>query len=298
MKNEIGSVAKGKDHRLLTALKWVVMWIAIAMVVCGGVYYVLGPSFALEFLGGYLIELSLSMDNLFVFMSIFTAFGIAEHAQHRVLHWGIIGAIVLRLVFILLGVAVVERFEWVLYIFGVLLLINGFKMFKGEDEEKDVTQSPIMRVIRKVIPMTENFVGEKFFVREHSVKHNKTVLHATPLLGVLLLIEFSDIIFAIDSVPAVFSVSTHTFIVYSSNILAILGLRQLYFVLEYMAEQFQYVRFGVAIILLFTGLKLLVVLFGIHISTVLSIAVIFSVLVLSIVLSIAVTNQQQRKKTN
>ena len=298
MKNEIGSVAKGKDHRLLTALKWVVMWIAIAMVVCGGVYYVLGPSFALEFLGGYLIELSLSMDNLFVFMSIFTAFGIAEHAQHRVLHWGIIGAIVLRLVFILLGVAVVERFEWVLYIFGVLLLINGFKMFKGEDEEKDVTQSPIMRAIRKVIPMTENFVGEKFFVREHSLKHNKTVLHATPLLGVLLLIEFSDIIFAIDSVPAVFSVSTHTFIVYSSNILAILGLRQLYFVLEYMAEQFQYVRFGVAIILLFTGLKLLVVLFGIHISTVLSIAVIFSVLVLSIVLSIAVTNQQQRKKTN
>ena len=298
VKNEIGSVAKGKDHRLLTALKWVVMWIAIAMVVCGGVYYVLGPSFALEFLGGYLIELSLSMDNLFVFMSIFTAFGIAEHAQHRVLHWGIIGAIVLRLVFILLGVAVVERFEWVLYIFGVLLLINGFKMFKGEDEEKDVTQSPIMRAIRKVIPMTENFVGEKFFVREHSLKHNKTVLHATPLLGVLLLIEFSDIIFAIDSVPAVFSVSTHTFIVYSSNILAILGLRQLYFVLEYMAEQFQYVRFGVAIILLFTGLKLLVVLFGIHISTVLSIAVIFSVLVLSIVLSIAVTNQQQRKKTN
>ena len=298
MKNEIGSVAKGKDHRLLTALKWVVMWIAIAMVVCGGVYYVLGPSFALEFLGGYLIELSLSMDNLFVFMSIFTAFGIAEHAQHRVLHWGIIGAIVLRLVFILLGVAVVERFEWVLYIFGVLLLINGFKMFKGEDEEKDVTQSPIMRAIRKVIPMTENFVGEKFFVREHSLKHNKNVLHATPLLGVLLLIEFSDIIFAIDSVPAVFSVSTHTFIVYSSNILAILGLRQLYFVLEYMAEQFQYVRFGVAIILLFTGLKLLVVLFGIHISTVLSIAVIFSVLVLSIVLSIAVTNQQQRKKTN
>lgn len=296
MKNGRNLTAGHKDHRLLNALKWVAMWVAIAMVVCAGVRYVLGPELALEFLGGYLIELSLSMDNLFVFMSIFTAFGIAEHAQHRVLHWGIIGAIVLRLLFILLGVAIVEQFEWVLYIFGVLLLINGFKMFKGEDEDKDVTQSPIMKIIRKVIPMTDHFVGEKFFVRERSFRHDKIVLHATPLLGVLLLIEFSDIIFAIDSVPAVFSVSTHTFIVYSSNILAILGLRQLYFVLEYMAEQFQYVRYGVAIILLFTGLKLLVVLFGIHISTVVSIAVIFSVLVLSIVLSIAVTNVQQRGK--
>lgn len=283
-----------KDHRLLNALKWVLMWVAIAMLVCAGVYHVLGADLALEFLGGYLIELSLSMDNLFVFMSIFTAFGIAEHAQHRVLHWGIIGAIVLRLIFILLGVAIVEKFEWVLYIFGVLLLINGFKMFKGEDEEKDETKSPIMRVIRAVIPMTDHFVGEKFFVREHSEKHGRMVLHATPLLGVLLMIEFSDIIFAIDSVPAVFSVSTHTFIVYSSNILAILGLRQLYFVLEYMAEQFQYVRYGVAIILLFTGLKLLVVLFGIHISTVLSIAVIFSVLIGSVAISILLTRHQEK----
>lgn len=283
---------RNTEHRLFDALKWVLMWVAIALLVCAGVYQVLGADLALEFLGGYLIELSLSMDNLFVFMSIFTAFGIAEHAQHRVLHWGIIGAIVLRLLFILLGVAIVEKFEWVLYLFGVLLLINGVKMFRGEDEEKDETKSPIMRAIRAVIPMTDRFVGEKFFVREPSKKTGKLVLHATPLFGVLLMIEFSDIIFAIDSVPAVFSVSTHTFIVYSSNILAILGLRQLYFVLEYMAERFQYVRYGVAIILLFTGLKLLVVLFGIHISTVVSIAVIFSVLIGSVVASMLLTGRK------
>ena len=144
--------------------------------------------------------------------------------------------------------------------------------------------------------MTDHFVGEKFFVREQSPKTGKVALMATPLLGVLLLIEFSDIIFAIDSVPAVFSVSTHTFIVYSSNILAILGLRQLYFVLEYMAEQFQYVRYGVALILMFTGFKLLAVIFQVHISTVLSIIVIFSVLVLSIVLSIAVTRRQMSNR--
>lgn len=290
--------ANGKPtgrHRLLNAMKWVAFWIAIAMAVFAGVWRILGQSLAIEFLGGYLIEFSLSMDNLFVFMSIFTAFGITEHAQHRVLHWGIIGAIILRFIFIMLGVAIVEKFDWVLYIFGVLLLINGVKMFRGDDAEKDPTDSFIMRAIRKVVPMTKYFVGEKFFVHEKSEKLGKAVLHATPLLGVLLLIEFSDIIFAIDSVPAVFSISTHPFIVYSSNILAILGLRQLYFVLEYMAEQFRYVRYGVAVILMFTGVKLLAVIFGFHITTVASICIIFGVLVCSILLSMTIASRERKK---
>lgn len=284
------------SRRLASAIKWVLFWIAIAMGVFACVWIFLGQGMAAEFLGGYLIEFSLSMDNLFVFMSIFTAFGITEHAQHRVLHWGIIGAIILRFIFIMLGVAIVERFDWVLYFFGILLLINGVKMFKGDEAKKDPTDSMVMRAIRKVVPMTSYFVGEKFFVHEKSEKLGKVVLHATPLLGVLLLIEFSDIIFAIDSVPAVFSISTHPFIVYSSNILAILGLRQLYFVLEYMAEQFKYVRYGVAAILMFTGFKLLAVIFGLHVSTVTSICIIFGVLICSIVISMLVTSREPKEK--
>lgn len=286
------------EHELLNALKWVGVWIAIAMVVMVLIRLFMpdGKQLATEFLGGYVIEFSLSMDNLFVFMSIFTAFGISEHAQHRVLHWGIIGAIILRFIFIMAGVAIVERFAWVLYIFGVLLFYNGIKMFKGDDGEKDPTQSPVMNIIRKFVPMTDDFRGEKFFVKEHSEAHGKVVHHATPLFGVLLLIEFSDIIFAIDSVPAVFSISIHPLVVYSSNILAIMGLRQLYFVIEYMAKRFQYVRYGVAIILMFTGFKLLGKLVHIEVGTVASIAVIVGILVASIVLSMLISGKQEKKE--
>ena len=280
---------------LINALKWVGIWIAIAMVVMALIWRLMGRQLATEFLGGYVIEFSLSMDNLFVFMSIFTAFGIPDHAQHRVLHWGIIGAIILRFVFIMAGVAIVERFAWVLYIFGVLLFYNGIKMFKGDDGEKDPTQSPVMKLIRKFLPMTEDFRGEKFFVKEYSENHNKIVHHATPLFGVLLLIEFSDIIFAIDSVPAVFSISIHPLVVYSSNILAILGLRQLYFVLEYMAKRFQYVRYGVAVILMFTGFKLLAEIVHIDVTTVASILIIVGVLAASIILSMVISGRREKK---
>ena len=268
---------------LLSALKWVLLWVAVALTICGVLRVLAGPELALEFLGGYLIELSLSMDNLFVFLSIFSAFGVAEHARHRVLHWGILGAIVLRLLFVLMGSAVVHRFSWVLYLFGALLLVNGVKMLRG-GEEADPQHSGVMRVIRSVLPMTDHFVGERFWVWEN--KTSRRVWRATPLLGVLLLIECSDILFAMDSVPAVFSMSTHPFIVYTSNILAVLGLRQLYFVLEYVAEQFQYVRYGVAAILFFTGFKMLAVLFGVHIGTGVSILLIGSILCLSILASV------------
>ena len=282
-----------KKPGLLSALKWVGLWVAIALVFCTAIWFCWGAQPALEFLGGYLIEMSLSMDNLFVFMSIFTAFGVAEHARHRVLHWGILGAVVLRLLFVLLGAALVERFAWVLYGFGVLLLINGVKMLRGE-EEQDVRSSPVMRGIRKVLPMTDHFAGDRFFVREKPAGKKRLAWCATPLLGILLLIECSDIIFAIDSVPAVFSISTNTLIVYTSNILAILSLRQLYFVLEYVAGQFQYVRYGVALILLFTGAKMIAVLFGVQTSTGLSIVAIGLILGASIVVSAVCSRKLKR----
>lgn len=271
---------------VLKSLKWVIFWIVLAMLFCLGIWYFLGYQKALEFLGGYLIELSLSVDNLFVFITIFMSYGIREHAQHRVLGYGIAGAIILRFIFIFFGVKIVSLFEWVLYIFGAILIFNGIKMFKKE-EEKDPHDSRIIRLVAKVLPMTKEFRGEKFMVKEGGKRL------FTPLFAVLCLIEGSDILFAIDSVPAVFSVSTDLLIVYTSNIFAILGLRQLYFVLEHLHERFQYVKYGVAVILMFTGVKLAGLMFGLHISIPISIGVILTVLVVSIIASAIVSKKKE-----
>ena len=250
------------------AIKWVCFWMAMAALCCTAVWMFMGSKSGLEFAAGYLIELSLSVDNLFVFMSIFMAFGIKEEAQHRVLSWGIMGAIVLRFLFIFFGLKIVTSFGWILYIFGAILIINGIKMLAGKEEEIKPQDSRIIKIVGKILPMTEGFKGKKFMVR---VKGRRVF---TPLFAILCLVECSDIIFAIDSVPAVFSVSTNLLIVYTSNIFAILGLRQMYFVLEHLQERFQYVKYGVGIILMFTGIKLLAVIIGLHISTVLSICII------------------------
>ena len=271
---------------VLKSLKWVIFWIVLAMLFCLGIWYFLGYQKALELLGGYLIELSLSVDNLFVFITIFMSYGIREHAQHRVLGYGIAGAIILRFIFIFFGVKIVSLFEWVLYIFGAILIFNGIKMFKKE-EEKDPHDSRIIRLVAKVLPMTKEFRGEKFMVKEGGKRL------FTPLFAVLCLIEGSDILFAIDSVPAVFSVSTDLLIVYTSNIFAILGLRQLYFVLEHLHERFQYVKYGVAVILMFTGVKLAGLMFGLHISIPISIGVILTVLVVSIIASAIVSKKKE-----
>lgn len=271
---------------VLKSLKWVIFWIVLAMLFCLGIWYFLGYQKALEFLGGYLIELSLSVDNLFVFITIFMSYGIREDAQHRVLGYGIAGAIILRFIFIFFGVKIVSLFEWVLYIFGAILIFNGIKMFKKE-EEKDPHDSRIIRLVAKVLPMTKEFRGEKFMVKEGGKRL------FTPLFAVLCLIEGSDILFAIDSVPAVFSVSTDLLIVYTSNIFAILGLRQLYFVLEHLHERFQYVKYGVAVILMFTGVKLAGLMFGLHISIPISIGVILTVLVVSIIASAIVSKKKE-----
>jgi tellurite resistance protein TerC len=270
------------DQVTKTAFKKVALLVALAMAVCAGVYVLMGQQSAFEFLGAYLIEFSLSIDNLFVFITVFTAFRVPVDYQHRALAWGIWTAVVLRFIFIFLGVSIVEKFTWVLYIFGFILIFSGYKMFKGEDEEedKDVTDNMGYKLLAKFMPITKDFVGNHFVTKID----NKW--HATPLLAALMVIEASDIMFAIDSVPAALSVSTNMFIVYTSNILAILGLRQLYFVLEHLQERFAYVRYGVAIILGFTGVKLAILMFHIHIPILASIGFIFAVLVGSIVLSI------------
>lgn len=269
------------------------MWVIVAFLVDLVLFFTAGKEIAFDFLGGYLIELSLSVDNLFVFLTIFTAFSVPEKFRHRVLHYGIFGAAVLRMIFIFFGVAVVSRFSWILYIFGAVLVGNGIKMLVAHGEEKkNIKTAWGMRLVRRFLPVTEDFCGNCFFVkRAKEDTDGRTCRFATPLFVVLVVIELSDIIFAIDSVPAVFSVTMNPWIVYSSNLLAILGLRQMYFGLEKLAKRFVYVKYGIAAILIFTGSKLLGVLFGLSISTACSIGFIATALALSMIASAVVTKK-------
>ena len=275
------------------------MWLIVALVADLCLYLFVGQDIALDFLGGYLIELSLSVDNLFVFLSIFTAFGVPQQYRHRVLRYGILGAAVLRLVFILFGIAVVSRFEWILYLFGAVLVVNGFKMFFSQEEKEECRENTwAMRLVRKFVPVTEGYCGSCFFVLKEKTSANgdrekggKKCRYATPLFVVLVIVELSDIIFAIDSVPAVFSVTTNPVIVYTSNLLAVLGLRQLYFGLEKLAKRFIYVRYGVATVLMFTGIKLVAAMFEQAISTAASICIILLALSVSMFASLFATKK-------
>lgn len=263
------------------ALKWVLFWTVLSLVFNIGIYVFLGKEKALEYLGAYIIEETLSLDNLFLFLIIFESFSIPSNYQRRVLKYGIIGAVILRLIFIVIGVQVVDRFSWILYVFGFILLISGITMLKKDSKaHKDFRKSLLIRLLSKVIPVTNCLEGEKFFIRKGKV------LYATSLFAVLFLIEGSDVLFAVDSIPAIFSITTDPFIVYTSNIFALLGLRSLYFVLYDMHRKFKYVKDGVALILTFTGLKLTVSIIGIHIPIVVSLMVIFTLLIGSILLSI------------
>lgn len=275
------------------------MWIVIALIADFCLYLFAGSGIALDFLGGYLIELSLSVDNLFVFLSIFTSFGVPEQYRHRVLHYGIIGAALLRFVFIMFGAAMVSRFDWILYFFGVILIFNGIKMLHvKEEEEKKIGTSFGMKLVRKFIPVTESFCGSCFFVlrekqegKEQKGGYGKKRRYATPLFVVLVVVELSDIIFAIDSVPAVFSVTTNPVIVYTSNLMAVLGLRQMYFGLEKLAKRFVYVKYGIASVLMFTGLKLFLTLFDCTFSTLSSILFIMIALGVSMATSLFATKK-------
>lgn len=261
------------------AIFWVLFWMGLAALFDTGIYFLWDKTKALEFLGGYIIEQSLSLDNLFLFLLIFSSFGIPTAYQRRVLNYGIIGAVILRLIFIVLGVTLVNQFHWILYLFGVILIFSGIKIFVKNEDSHNFQESRILKTLGKVIPVSATMEGERFFVTQ-----NKK-LYATPLLAILVLIEGSDIIFAIDSIPAIFSITTDPIIVYTSNIFAILGLRSLYFLIEKLHNAFHLVKYGVAIILVFVGLKLSILYFNIEIDIITSIMVIFGILALSILAS-------------
>ena len=304
------------------ALHMTVVWIAVSLVFCAGIYffYPIDPhQKALEFLSGYLIEKSLSVDNLFVFLMLFTFFGVERKYQHEVLFWGIIGALVLRSIFIFLGAAVVTRFEWVLAIFGVFLLYSGAKMFTHDEElQPDPSKNIFVKLFRRFFPVADRMHGGKFFIREakDNANHHSASPHseqqrgknyqlstvnyqlkATPLFVALLVIETSDIAFAVDSIPAVFSVTQDPFIVLTSNIFAILGLRALYFALAAIAKYFAYLKYGLGIVLIFVGIKLLLhchlpYVPHIEISTGLSLLIIFGTITISILASVVKTKRQ------
>ena len=288
------------------ALRMTGVWIAVSLLFCAGIYlfYPVAPhEKAMEFLAGYLIEKSLSMDNLFVFLMLFSFFGVERKYQHEVLFWGIFGALVLRSIFIFAGAAMVERFEWVLGLFGLFLLYTGAKMFVHDDgQHTDLSQNIIVRWFRRIYPVTDKMHGDHFFVVEKGRRL------ATPLFVALLVIETTDVAFAVDSIPAVFSVSRDPFIVLTSNIFAILGLRALYFALAAVAKYFKYLKYGLGIILIFVGLKMLLAmneyinalgeLVGLHlhvphieVPTLASLTFIFGVLVLSMLASVAMTRR-------
>lgn len=270
------------------ALKWVLFWIAMAIIFNGLVYLFMGQEKALQFLGGYVIELSLSMDNLFLFLLIFETFKIHPKSQRRVLNYGIYGAIVLRFIFTMLGVTVVNKFHWILYIFGGMLLISGISMMLKKENSNGFKKSRAIKLLGKIIPITNDLYGNQFFIRINNV------IFATPLFAVLVLIEASDILFAIDSIPSIFSITTNAFIIYTSNIFAILGLRSLYFVLEKLHDSFDYVKYGIAVILVFTGIKLLLLIFSIEINLILSLAIIFSILAMSIIFSMLISDKKHK----
>jgi tellurite resistance protein TerC len=261
--------------RAREAAIWTAVWVGLALLFAGGLLLFEGHQPALTFLTGYLIEESLSIDNIFVIVLIFQYFAVPAQYQHRVLFWGILGALVMRGLFIGLGAALLARFEWIIYIFGALLVVTGVRMAVKQDEEFDAEQNPVVKAARRVLPLTEGYRGKHFFVMENGRRY------ATPLLLVLLLVEATDLIFAVDSIPAIFGITRDPFLVFTSNIFAILGLRSLYFLLASVVTKFWMLKYGLAVILTFVGTKMLIESW-IHIPILLSLGVVLVLLAASI----------------
>jgi tellurite resistance protein TerC len=236
------------------ALGWSAMYVAMAAVFAGVLYFWQGPQWSLEFITGYVLELSLSVDNLFVFLVIFTYFAVPDEQQHRVLFWGILGALILRGVFIGAGVGLINRFHWLLYVFGAFLVYSGISIFRSGDRQVDPEKNPVVRVVKRWLPVVPEYRDGKFFVR---LAEENGRLYATPLLIVLLVIETTDVLFAVDSIPAILAITLKAFIVYTSNVFAILGLRSMYFAVAGLMKVFRFLHYGLAVILVFVGLKMI-----------------------------------------
>lgn len=271
------------------ALLWSGIWISLAVLFNGGVFHFLGKEKGLEFLTGYLLEYSLSVDNIFVFVLLLSYFNVPRKHQHKVLFWGIIGAIILRAILIFIGAALIVKFSWIIFIFGLFLVLSGIKMALSDNEKVEPEKNVIVKLFKKIFPVTEKYVGDKFFVK------HKTGLIATPLFIVLIVIETSDLIFAFDSIPAILAITQDSFIVFTSNAFAILGLRSLYFALSGFIDKFRYLKYGLSLILVFIGIKMLIS--GIyHISVIASLIVILTVLSTSILLSIFKSKKEEKIK--
>ena len=275
---------------LKEAVVWSILWTVLALLFNLGIYWYAGTTPALEFFTGYLVERALSFDNIFVFVLIFSYFGVPPHYHHRALFWGVIGALVTRALFIGTGVALISHFEWILYIFGVILVISGWKMMRDKDIEVHPDRNIFIRAARKVFPVETGYETGRFFLRKEGV------LHCTSLFLVLLTIESTDIVFAVDSIPAVFGVTQDPFIVFSSNIFAILGLRATYFLLAGVMESFHYLSHGLSLVLIFIGLKMLLEDF-VHIPIALSLSVVMGILTVAVIASL-VRKRRERRNNN
>jgi tellurite resistance protein TerC len=273
------------------AARWSIITLVLALVFAGLIYtrnlptdIVGGRKHALEFLTGYLIELALSVDNIFVFVLIFGYFGVPPKHQHRVLFWGVLGALVFRGAMIGAGALLIQRFEWIVYVFGAFLVFTGIRMATQEDVEIEPEANPVLKLIRRFLPVTADYDGQKFFTREQW--DGKMRAAATPLFVVLALVETTDLIFAVDSIPAIFAVTRNPFLVFTSNVFAILCLRSLYFLLAEVIDKFHYLKAGLSIVLIFIGAKMLATIVGVHVDTAVSLCVVAAVLIGSVVLSL------------
>jgi tellurite resistance protein TerC len=265
--------------RIREALAWCALWVTLALLFNLGIYVRLGAEPALEFLTGYVLEYSLSVDNIFVFLMIFAYFRVPYLHQHKVLFWGILGALIMRTLFILTGIALIQKFHWVIYIMGAFLIITGIKMARQKDEEIHPERNPVLRLFRRFMPVTESYEGGNFFVKRSGR------LFATPLFIVVLVVETTDVVFAVDSIPAILAITLDPFIVYTSNVFAILGLRSLFFALAGVMRLFHYLPYGLSLILVFVGIKMLLVdMYKIPIG--IALGTVAAVLVISVIASI------------
>jgi len=280
-----------KEHvvSVKESLIWTMVWISLALIFNAGVYHFIGEKEAYEFLTAYVLEKSLSVDNIFVITLIFAYFKVDQLYQHRVLFWGVLGALFMRIIFIVSGVALIEKFHFILYFFGAFLIYTGFKMLRsGDSEDINPEDSLIYKISKKFFKMTDDFHGEKFFVKIDGVKH------ITPLFLVLLIVESTDLLFAVDSIPATLSVTNNSFVAYTSNIFAILGLRSLYFAFAGVVKLFRFLSVALSIVLMFIGFKMLLE-FKFKIPTSISLGVVLSILAISVILSILFPEKEEVK---
>ena len=273
------------EVRVKEAAAWSIFWVLLSLAFGAGVCHFRGSEAGLEFLTGYLIEKALSVDNIFVFVLIFSYFGVPQKYQHRVLFWGVLGALLMRGTMIGAGALLIRRFHWILYVFGAFLVFTGIRMARGEEHDIEPEANPVLRLVRRYLPVTTTYHGQHFFVKEPVGKEGRLRRVATPLFVVLVLVETTDLIFAIDSIPAIFAITQDPFIVYTSNILAILGLRSLYFLLAGIIHRFHYLQLGLSLVLVFIGVKMLLS-DVIHVPTPVALGVVAVVLGTSVAVSL------------